>query len=115
MKQLSSKGKLAYLAGFLDGEGHFYLPFTKNGRGESYYQFRIVAAQSTKTVLEWIKLNFGGCVTKLYDKRGEEPKESYHWVFCGKKARELALELKPYLIVKREQLENVLSKESNVG
>lgn len=113
MSQLiESKVKLAYLAGFLDGEGHFYVPHTANGRGEHYFQFRIVAAQNTREVLDKIKEDFGGCVTTSHTKNKAS---SYQWVLCGKTAEKLADRLRPYLIVKQKQLKDAFDKIRNVG
>ena len=104
--------KIAYLAGLIDGEGHFYRPLSKNGRGDRYYQFRIVISQSTRTVLEWAKIHFGGCVTTLKTKDGYT---SYQWVLCGKGAEALAREMSPFLIVKKDQLQKVFNDVKTIN
>ena len=94
---------IAYTAGFLDGDGHFYRPLTINGRGEKHYYARIVANQAFKHkgektfILEWLKCQFGGSV--WYSSTGYGS-----WRLQGKRAVELARRLEPYLIVKRKQV-----------
>jgi hypothetical protein len=100
--------KLIYLAGFLDGDGHFYKPMTVNGRGYKHPYVRIVASQAKRHratgrtyVLEWIKRHFGG---SLYWYKGGVGR----WALTGSKAVKLTTRLLPYLIVKRTQAEAVL-------
>lgn len=95
---------IAYLAGLIDGEGHFYKPKTVNGRGEHSPQSRMLFVQSQKNngkeLCEWARNIFGGGITLT---RG-----MYRWQIVGKKAEELARILQPYLIVKREQVKRIL-------
>lgn len=93
--------ELAYLAGLIDGEGHFYKPMAKNGRGEAYASPRVLFVQSEqnhgKELCEWAKHIWGGNVS--HTKTG-----LYRWQLQGRAAVALAKELQPYLIVKREQV-----------
>jgi len=54
------KEKIIYLAGIVDGEGHFYKPLTVNGKGKKYYYSRLVVVQKEPELIEWLKENFGG-------------------------------------------------------
>jgi hypothetical protein len=96
---------LAYLAGVIDGEGHFYVPMCKNGRGVAYATPRILFVQSGKNnaavLCEWVTKRFGG--NTWHDKK----RDMFRWTIQGSKAVALAKELKPYLIVKHRQVERL--------
>jgi hypothetical protein len=96
--------ELSYLAGMIDGEGHFYKPSVKNGRGVAYPQARLLFVQSVKNngleLCEWAKERFGGGITLTND--------LYRWQVTGKAAVTLAQALQPYLIVKRQQVLRIL-------
>ena len=96
--------KIAYLAGIVDGEGHFYKPNTINGRGEKHKYSRIRVAQKDKRLLFWIKDNFGGNISTATKSQVSS------WTLQGKKAEDLARELQPYLIVKQEQVKRIIEK-----
>lgn len=102
---MTSKEKLIYLAGIIDGEGHFYLPNIKpGGRVKSYPTPCIVVTNTNLELIEWIKTNFNG----YYTKTGKSTKQCYQWRIYNSKARSLAIELQPYLIVKKEQVLRIL-------
>lgn len=96
--------ELAYLAGMIDGEGHFYKPMAKNGQGKAYPQPRLLFVQSVGNhgleLCEWAKERFGGGITLTRD--------LYRWQVTGKAAVALAQALQPLLIVKREQVLRIL-------
>ena len=100
---MNKKEQLAYLTGIIDGEGHFYVPNVKNGRGVSYPTPTLLFVQSKKNngllLCQWAKNNFGGSVS--YQKSNN----MYRWELRGKKALELSKQIKPYLIVKQKQIE----------
>lgn len=99
---MTKNEKLAYLAGFTDGEGHFYKPLTTNGRGDKHRYSRIRITQKDITPLKWIKARFGGSIA-LNKHTG-----CSNWTLQGKKAEELARKLQPYLIVKKEQIKRII-------
>lgn len=106
--KMTNKEKLIYMAGIVDGEGHFWRGNSKNGRGEDYTISRIHVTNTNTDLIDWIKTNFGGYA---YLKKGGRPRhwlDCYTWSLAGKKAEALALELQPYLIVKKEQVLRVL-------
>ena len=101
------KDKIIYLAGIVDGEGHFYRPLCHSGKGHPFYQARIVVVNTHKPLMDWLTDNFGGYVTPL-KKHQPHHKQSYQWVISSSKACILASWLNPYLIVKKEQVKRIL-------
>src|SRR3989344_3618210 len=97
---MTEREKIIYLAGITDGEGHFYYPATRNGRGELHHYPRLVIIQKDFELIRWLKANYGGCVTHGNNETGGY----YRWQLQGKKVKELANLMLPYLIVKRGQV-----------
>lgn len=100
---------VAYLAGLFDGEGSVYMQMPK-GRSNLNLALRIVMCD--RAPLQWVVDTFG--VGTIYDRpvRADRPKASvsYEWKM-GKRAeiRKLCDLMHPYLIVKRWQVEVMLS------
>lgn len=82
---------IPYTAGIIDGEGH--VKAYPNSNGKLYP--RIVVVQNDRRLLEWLKEQFGGCISKHGERAGR-------WQLSGKKAVQLAKDCLPYLIVKKE-------------
>lgn len=99
---MTREEQIIYLAGIVDGEGHFYKPDTVNGRGEHHRYSRINVVQKDKRLLEWIKARFGGSISTARKSQVSE------WSLQGKKAESLARELQPFLIVKDEQVKRII-------
>lgn len=95
------KELIAYLAGFLDGEGCFIILFDSNG----VFSARINAGQANPLPLELLKETFGGII--LQNKRSYSSKFSnvllYQWTIYGAVMYKALLELRPYLLLKGEQ------------
>ena len=104
---MTNKGKLIYLAGIIDGEGHFYTPNTVNGRKEKHIYPRLVIVNTNKELIDWIKDNFNGSV-HCYKSTNSKRKDCYRWTLTGSQVTILAKQLLPYLIVKRYQVSIVL-------
>jgi hypothetical protein len=97
---------LQYLAGIIDGEGHFCRPAHTNGRGERHRQSRIIVTNTCKELLDAIKQTYGGYYYQR-TKSATNNLPSYAWVLNGKKAEALARKLRPFLIVKQEQVKRL--------
>lgn len=106
---------LYYLAGFIDGEGHFCLTPNKNGQGRPYLRPDIIVSQNTIEVLEYIREAFGGriSVQKKSTWDGGGTRILYRWEINGRKAVELAKKLEPHLIVKRDQVRRISTIKYN--
>ncbi len=100
---------LAYLAGIMDGEGTFYCPSPKNGRGVRYKQPRMCFVQSAQNngleLCQWAKDRFTGNISKQPMPNGTV---MYRWQLAGEKAVMLAKHVEGYLIVKKDQVKRVL-------
>jgi hypothetical protein len=97
---------LQYLAGIIDGEGHICRSKSKNGAGRSYTRARIIVTNTSKPLMEAITKKFGG----FHYMRKPRPNhlDCYVWALEGKKAEALGRRLKPYLIVKSQQVLRIL-------
>jgi len=102
--KMTDKEKIIYLAGIVDGEGHFCFPRDVNGRGEHHYYPVLIVVQKDIELIEWLKNHYGGWMGFINNEYGGY----YRWVLKGKKVKELAKQMTPYLIVKREQVKRVL-------
>lgn len=101
---MSKTTDLAYLAGFLDGEGCISGTTGgryKEGRSRPYYT-RVVIGQKDPTPLLWIQRRFGG---RVFEQKRKPPyTSSFRWILNKQEDIEALLPLIiPYLIVKREQ------------
>lgn len=107
---MTHKEKVIYLAGIADGEGHFALTRTVNGKKYHYLQPRIVIVNTDRPLIDWIKRWFGGYVYTY--KAGSDPrrtcKDLHRWQIVGEKAVILARELQPFLIVKKQQVKRIM-------
>ena len=93
---MHSKEDLIYLAGFTDGEG-FIGEVKRWKRPSKSFQIRI--SNTNPVILEWIKEIFGGTIYSLKTKNSKHS-PAWQWWIADKKARELYVELKPYLKIK---------------
>lgn len=99
------KSKWSYLAGLLDGEGHFSLARTKQHRQNEGHAFNLLIGITNRSheLMKWLIRNFGGV---YYLRKSENPKwaDRYDWYIKGRKNKEeIILGVLPHLIIKREQ------------
>jgi len=92
--------KLAYTAGFIDGEG--FIGLVKENRtiprGKSkQYTLRVAVGQQDGEIMDWLVGNFGGYIHNV--KRDN----SYMWQLTTKKAYYFLKEIEPFLKYKRSQ------------
>lgn len=89
--------ELAYMAGFVDGEGCLTY-----GRTRTSFYPRVLVVNTNKEVLEFFKERIGGHIYKQVGKKAEW-KQAWEWRICWKAAIEFAKVLSPYLKVKYRQ------------
>ena len=93
---------LAYLAGFVDGEGSITI-FRSGGRDH----LRFDVYNTNQDILLWIKGVFGGRVHKIRTRDGW--KSEYVWQIGHQQAANILVSCLPYLKVKRLQAEIFIS------
>jgi len=93
----------AYLAGFLDGEGSFYMCAEKRPAHLSGYRFScgLSAAQVELDVLQHIQKYAGGKIT-YQDRKKPNHKPIYVLYWSAKHILELVPQIQPFLVRKRD-------------
>lgn len=98
----------SYIAGFLDGEGSFFMVLEPRKENRSGYRIapHLDASQVRPAVLEWIQDRCGGRM-RLEDKSNAKNNAQNCWRIAWQpnQQRWLIPQIKPYLIVKRELAE----------
>jgi len=85
--------KLAYIAGFIDGEGCIY----SNGG-----YLGVIVSNTVRAPLEFIEGEFGGSISIHIYAPPNKRKPIYNWKIFGRSAAIVLQFLLPYLIVKKE-------------
>ena len=106
-----SKLTAAYIAGFVDGEGHISIyPFVRKDRdNQVYYKAQFKVTNTNKEIIEWLKASFGGWI---YTQNMSNPlhKIAYTWSLDSKNLKLVLQSIYPYLKIKKKQAELVLEK-----
>lgn len=103
---------LAYLAGFIDGEGCFFIGMfqTKSAAGNKHpnYHTYIKICNTDSTVMKWIQETFGSTNNnqwKSTDRKKEFDKEIFNAQITGQTLTKLLPLILPYLKVKKAHCE----------
>ncbi len=100
------KNILAYTAGYIDGDGCFYIG--KNAKPIKYRN-GIIVSSTNKEVLYFFKKNFSGRVSHGNENmRFKTYNPIHHWTIQGINANKLAINLLPYLLEKRTDAEHFI-------
>lgn len=93
---------IAYVAGFLDGEGYI---------GINKTTLQVKTTQCRKEVLEQLRDEFGGSISDhaWNMTRGPNNRMAWEWSVANQKACNLLEQCLPYLIVKRKEAEFAIS------
>ena len=97
---------LAWLAGFIDGEGCFDVRSLKGRKKHSTnrYAISLIIANTNKDCLEYIRDGLGcGSLHQLHTKTQGNRKPSYQYQLTGAKAQDVARAIYPYLQIKQAQ------------
>jgi hypothetical protein len=101
----------AYLAGIIDGEGCIGIGrrrgATKKGRA-LYISPTLQVSNTKQELLTWLADRYGGGVYFCRDKR-EKRKPHWVWIVAGQRALRAIRDARPYLLLKTEQADIVLS------
>lgn len=110
--EIKIENKLAYLGGYVDGDGT--IGIQKHGDTEPpRYQHHLSVASTDPRSPEWIKQNFGGEIT-TYEARAENRAKGYQWQIYGKKSYMLIKDVRYYLMLKHEQADAVIEMYERV-
>ena len=95
--------KLAWMAGFFDGEGSVCILRTKatGTRRTPAYDLRISIGNTSEDALETFAQNFGAKIHTV--RKQASTKQQYRWHVCGERAAMVLRALLPFLRVKHKQ------------
>lgn len=99
--------KIIYLAGLLDGDGHFRVDNAKNGQGRAYIRPQIAFCNTNEDVILWLHKNFRGYSYLTTYAKSTNRNPLWRWNLTGRKAVELAHLLEPYLVIKKYQVQRL--------
>jgi len=108
---------LAYIAGFVDGEGSIIMHIRRD-RKQPYIRPMLIITQANKEILLWIlkTLNIGN-INLIYQKenRRKIKKDCWNINYGDRKAYEVIKLLRPYIRVKAEQADLLISFYEKYG
>jgi len=104
--------RLAWCAGFIDGEGYIGLTRAKDKKHNRYWhRIQLDVANTQRASIEYIHDTFGGTVLR----RENGFRGVWNVRYFGERACEILRALMPYLIIKRKQAELVLEFQATIG
>ena len=107
------KTDLAYIGGFLDGEGCICL--TRFGNKRQYIRLDVQVVQANEWVIQWLKYSFGGFVCKVKSYKLHH-KQRWAWKISSREALAFLKVILPYLKLKRGEAELAIKfQESRRG
>lgn len=96
---------LAYAAGMVDGEGHIGINVCRQrGEGNMRHILRVTVTNTHRPLLDWLKERFGGTVIEDHKKVVGPKLRVWTWHSRSLAAYEFLRAIRPYVIVKREQV-----------
>ena len=101
--------QVAYFAGLLDGEGCVRIGSFKNASRQVRYRAHIVIAMTDSRPINWLAETVGGKVYVDKKLRHGNSKICFCWNINASEGAAILTRALPYLLVKREQAENVLT------
>ena len=106
LKDRLTEGEAAYLAGIFDGEGTVGLYNSRN-RHES----TVMITNTDPRLMLWIKDKIGyGCIATIRNSYHRRKHVVHHWRICNRpRVKDFLEAIIPYLIVKKDQAELLLS------
>lgn len=102
-----NKEYLAYIAGYLDGEGCFYV-----GRN---WKILIACETTYYPTIKWLHRLFGGSFVISDRKRKFNHRPTYRWSVAAHDAERVCLLVIPYLQEKKKQAELLLKLQNLMG
>ena len=99
--------QLAYLAGLFDGEGSVGIYEFKKPNKNSNWQFKVEIANTDWRIMQWLLDNVGGIVHENTRSKSHWSK-AYSWHVQGKNSEIFCQLIKPYTIIKTNQIDACL-------
>jgi len=105
---------LAYMAGIVDGEGCFWIGKIRKKEGDGYvsehYRGVLKIDNTDKRLLEWIEKAFSGTASARCRTTSTKrfTRDIFTWTATGDRLLDLCEQLLPYLIIKKEQCEQMI-------
>lgn len=104
--------QLAYIAGFLEGDGSFQIMRYVSKKDGHVYEYRISGYNTKEEVIKWFVDNVGGYYSKIKSSTRQRP--PFHWNIKNQEAIKLAEAIYPYLVAKKEEVGIWLEYAHNV-
>ena len=103
---------LAYFAGIIDGEGSLCIGrYAKTKNGAPIWNISMQVSNTEEQMIDWISEKFGG--KKYIYTPAQTPKNSrktvYRWQLLGHKLEEVCDLILPFSVIKKRQLEIMIS------
>jgi len=95
--------ELAYTAGIVDGEGHIQLAL----RSGVSLVLRVQVTNTKEELIDWLLLKFGGYKYK-HPRKLPNHKQAFHWHITENQGAEFLAAIRPYILIKRNQVELAL-------
>ncbi len=95
--------QLAYIAGFIEGDGCFYISRYFGKQSGYVYEYRLAAYNTNEKIMLWFKENIGGWYRKV--NTSTRWKKPFHWNIKNQEAIILVESLFPYLVARKEEAE----------
>jgi len=95
--------QLAYIAGFLEGDGSFQIMRHKVKNKTYAYEYRISGYNTKFEIIQWLVDNVGGHSSEV--KTSPRQKKPYHWHIKTIQALKLAEAITPFLVSKKEEVD----------
>lgn len=113
--------ELAWIAGFIDGEGCITIKkYARYKNQSTRYQAYVCCSQATEDNIEALKAlqilqkHFGGSLYRQSKSKDTRARESFQWLLVSSSAMECVKQLLPYLIIKKKQAELLIQYQSEL-
>lgn len=106
----------AYFAGLFDGEGYVRVArWEKPSSTHIRYQITAGIGMTFKPVIDLLLQEFGGSIhINRHDLRNKNARPQHCWIVASQKASAFFKVIKPFLIVKRDEVELALELQGNI-